>query len=178
MNSQDLNASNKPLNVQIESLVKILEHSKNLTEALQKIPKLKLPNWYLGAGCINQTVWNYLLGKELDFGISDYDLIYFDDQDLSWEAEDFYIQKGNKLFKDFPIEIQIRNQARVHLWYEQKFGKKIRVAIPAADPPDNITHAFPRPVCAAMCLVGISMTETLSRYRRQWFADAASALLS
>ena len=52
---------------------------------------------------------------------------------------------------------------------------KIRVAIPAADPPDNITHAFPRPVCAAMCLVGISMTETLSRYRRQWFADAASA---
>lgn len=46
----------------------------------------------------------------------------FDDTDLSWEAEDEVIQAGAKLFADLPTRVEIRNQARVHLWYAQKFG--------------------------------------------------------
>ncbi len=30
-----------------------------------------------------------------------------------------------KLFKDLPIEVEVRNEARVHLWYHDKFGKHI-----------------------------------------------------
>ena len=55
---------------------------------------------------------------------------------------------------------------------------KFRVAIPAADPPDNITHDpdAERPPGARppMPDADIPMTQTLSRYRRQWFADATT----
>jgi hypothetical protein len=79
-----------------------------------------LPGWYLAAGCLFQTVWNVLDGHDPDRGIRDYDLVYFDDSDLSWEAEDEVIRRcaGH----DAGVEIEVRNEARVHLWYERKFG--------------------------------------------------------
>ncbi len=80
------------------------------------------PDWYLVAGCLYQTVWNVVTGQPPESGILDYDLAYFDSSDLSWHAEDAIIQEGGRLFGDLPAPVQIRNQARVHLWYEQKFG--------------------------------------------------------
>ena len=79
-----------------------------------------LPGWYLAAGCLFQTVWNVLDGHDPGRGIRDYDLVYFDDSDLSWEAEDEVIRRcaGH----DAGVEIEVRNEARVHLWYERKFG--------------------------------------------------------
>jgi hypothetical protein len=41
---------------------------------------------------------------------------------LSWNAEDTIIRTGREAFAGLPAPVQIRNQARVHLWYEQKFG--------------------------------------------------------
>ncbi|KAI8170293.1 hypothetical protein K4K49_004978 [Colletotrichum sp. SAR 10_70] len=83
---------------------------------------LNLPNWYLAAGAVSQTIWNHMSGLPPATGIHDYDLVYFDDADLSWAAEDAAIQRGRALFADIPAEVEIRNQARVHLWYEAKFG--------------------------------------------------------
>ncbi|TVY80475.1 hypothetical protein LSUE1_G006055, partial [Lachnellula suecica] len=62
-------------------------------------PQLNLPNYYLAAGCITQTVWNYVSGLPPETGIADYDLVYYDASDLSWEAEDRVIQASRKLFK-------------------------------------------------------------------------------
>ena len=84
-----------------------------------------MPNWYLGAGGIVQTVWNIQHGFNPESGIRDYDLVYYDAGDTSYEAEDVFIQKGKKMFKDIPILVEIRNQARVHFWYEKHFGRPI-----------------------------------------------------
>jgi len=81
-----------------------------------------LPDWYLVAGCLYQTVWNVMTSRPPEAGILDYDLAYFDASDLSWEAEDAVIQAGRQAFAGLPAPVQIRNQARVHLWYEQKYG--------------------------------------------------------
>ena len=62
-------------------------------------------------------------------GIQDLDVIYFDAGDLSWEAEDAVIKRATS-FVAGPL--QIRNQARVHLWYEQHFGVPY-VALRSAD---------------------------------------------
>jgi hypothetical protein len=35
---------------------------------------------------------------------------------------DAIIKAGSQVFAGLPAPVQIRNQARVHLWYEQKFG--------------------------------------------------------
>lgn len=48
-----------------------------------------MTNWYLGAGCIAQTVWNFFHDFEptIGIGIADYDLVYHDASDLSLEAQ-------------------------------------------------------------------------------------------
>jgi len=61
-------------------------------------------------------------GQPAEAGVLDYDLAYFNDSDLSWDAEDTVIRAGNTIFAGLTAPVQIRNQARVHLWYEQKFG--------------------------------------------------------
>lgn len=93
-----------------------------VTAILERAPCLDLRNWYLVAGCLFETVWNLQHGFEPTHGILDYDLFYFDDSDTSWHAEDLVIRKCARAFGDLSCRIEVRNQARVHLWYAQKFG--------------------------------------------------------
>ena len=64
----------------------------------------------------------YSKGIHFDY-IKDYDVIYFD-RDVSYEAENKVIQAAEKLFKDLDAKVEIRNQARVHVWFEKHFGYK------------------------------------------------------
>ncbi|MHB1293458.1 MAG: nucleotidyltransferase family protein [Anaerolineae bacterium] len=82
-------------------------------------------DWYLGAGCIAQTIWNHLCHREPMADINDLDLVYFDAGDLSEEAEDACLRRVCKDL-DIPVHIDVKNQARVHLWYEKHFGYPIR----------------------------------------------------
>lgn len=79
------------------------------------------PDCWLVSGALFQTVWNVLDGRPQGHGILDYDLFYFDD-DASYEAEDRWIKKAERHFAGLPKKLELRNQARVHLWYSQKFG--------------------------------------------------------
>ena len=103
----------------------ILFKSEIISEAFKRAEQLNLPNWYIGAGCIAQTVWNHFHGFDPESFINDIDLVYFDSVDLSFEAEDGFIRKAAEYFKGFSIPIDIKNQARVHLWFEDKFGYNI-----------------------------------------------------
>jgi uncharacterized protein len=111
-----------PIDEQVTQFKAALQRNRTLTEVLGRAAAMNPPGWYLTAGCLYQTVWNVVGGQPPEAGILDYDLAYFDDSDLSWNAEDAVIQAGQKIFADLPAPVQIRNQARVHLWYEQKFG--------------------------------------------------------
>lgn len=86
---------------------------------LERLPKLGLNDAWLVSGSLFQTVWNVLTDRPLTHGIKDYDIFYFD-PDTSWEAEDEVIRRGETLFADLDVVVEIRNQARVHLWYEEK----------------------------------------------------------
>ena len=83
---------------------------------------LCLPDWLVFSGAVYQPVLNHLTGRALDYGIKDYDLGYFDASDLSYDAEDAVIRRVKAAF-DEPLRsmVEIRNQARVHLWFEAKF---------------------------------------------------------
>ncbi len=76
-------------------------------------------------------------------GIKDLDVVYFDDGDLSWEAEDTVIRRGRDVFRDFPLPVEIRNQARVHLWFEKRFGQPyapLRSATESIERYSTIAH--------------------------------------
>jgi hypothetical protein len=83
---------------------------------------LALPDWRLASGAIYQTVWNALTGRPAGHGIRDFDLLYFDGADTSYEAEDRVITRARPRFSSLPAPVEIRNQARVPLWFRQKHG--------------------------------------------------------
>jgi hypothetical protein len=117
-----MRAGQLPIQQQLAHLRAAWGRNPTLTDVLARAAGMDLPGWYLVAGCLYQTVWNVVTGQPPEAGILDYDLAYFDDSDLSWDAEDAVIKAGNEIFAGLPASVQIRNQARVHLWYEQKFG--------------------------------------------------------
>lgn len=88
---------------------------------LRLLPKLGLRDCYLTAGCLFQTVWNVQSRRSPTSGIKDYDIFYFDD-DLSWEAENAEIQRLEEAAQSIECRLELRNQARVHLWFTQRFG--------------------------------------------------------
>jgi hypothetical protein len=89
---------------------------------VERMPRLELPDCYLAAGALYQTVWHRLCGRDPNAGVEDYDINYFDATDLSWGAEAAAIRRGAELLGDLHVTLDIRNEARVHLWYEEKFG--------------------------------------------------------
>ncbi|WP_144095707.1 nucleotidyltransferase family protein [Croceicoccus sediminis] len=89
---------------------------------LDRLGEIGLPQCYLTAGCLFQTVWNVRSGRDPHWGIADYDVFYFDDSDLSYEAEDKVIRKVDAETRDIGVKVEVRNQARVHLWYADRFG--------------------------------------------------------
>ena len=104
---------------------------------LQRLPLLGAPQAWLVAGCIYQAAWNERAGRSPQSAIKDYDIFYFDASDLSWEAEDAVIQRGKAVFADLDALIEIRNQARVHLWYPQRFGAPYPTLASAQDGIDR-----------------------------------------
>jgi hypothetical protein len=89
---------------------------------LERLPPLGLNDAWLVAGCLFQTVWNIQSGRPPAEGIKDYDVFYFDDADPSYAAEDREIRRLAEAFADVDAVVELRNQARVHLWYPQRFG--------------------------------------------------------
>jgi hypothetical protein len=106
-------------------LEEILSQQRIVATMLDRAMSLDLPDWYLGAGCITQTVWNALHGYDLTFGIKDYDLIYFDAEDLSEEAERAVEGRAIELMSDLAAKVDVTNEARVHRWYEERFRRAI-----------------------------------------------------
>ena len=94
----------------------------DLMHLLERLRSLALPQWRLVAGCLYQTVWNVLTDRARGTGIKDYDLIYYDGADLSWEAEDAVIRRVAAATRDCVGPVEVRNQARVHLWFADRFG--------------------------------------------------------
>lgn len=89
---------------------------------LERARAMALPDHALMAGSVYQSVWNALTGRDPAYGVNDYDLGYFDASDLGEAAEDVVIQAGAAVFADLDAIVEIRNQARVHLWFGAKHG--------------------------------------------------------
>lgn len=88
---------------------------------LDELMRLELPDAWIVSGALVQTVWNIRTDRPIDYGIADYDVFYFD-PDTSWEAEDRVIAALQPLAAALGVRIEVRNQARVHLWYADKHG--------------------------------------------------------
>lgn len=84
--------------------------------------ELALPDAWLVAGCLFQTVWNLRSGFAPEAHIKDYDLFYFDASDLSEAAETSVGESVQRAFAHLGVQVEAKNQARVHTWYREYFG--------------------------------------------------------
>jgi len=87
--------------------------------------ELGLPNCWVVAGAVFQTFWNSAHGFSPLHGIRDIDLIYFDPDDLTEETENDNAMRINSRFHDLGVRFDVKNEARVHQWYEDRFGYAI-----------------------------------------------------
>lgn len=90
---------------------------------LERWHELALPNGWLVAGCLFQTVWNLLSGRPPEQDIKDYDLFYFDADDLSEAGEQRMQARVEQVLGDLGVMVEASNQARVHTWYPAHFGQ-------------------------------------------------------
>ena len=105
-------------------LIEIVRADPGLMHVLRTVRGLDLPDLRLVSGAVYQAVWNARTGRPAGYGIKDYDLAYFDGSDLSYAAEDVVIQQVAAAFDEpFRSQVEVRNQARVHLWFQNRFGE-------------------------------------------------------
>ncbi|MBZ9816104.1 nucleotidyltransferase family protein [Mesorhizobium sp. CA7] len=119
-----LRYSGLPFEEQRAAFLAIIAADPLLDETLARVRQLALPDWLVVSGALYNSVWNHLTGKPPGYGIKDVDLFYFDDADLSYEAEDAVIRRAAEHFAGMALPVEVRNQARVHLWYPVKFGQE------------------------------------------------------
>jgi hypothetical protein len=100
----------------------LLRSNPVVDAVLERLPALRLPDWYLGAGAVAQTVWNAAHGFPADHAIEDYDVVYFDASDLGADGERAVGDRVDAALADLGAAVDVTNEARVHLWYEGRFG--------------------------------------------------------
>jgi len=121
-----------------ENLLRAARENPLNDALLRRLPVLGLPQGFLTAGSLFQAVWNRLSDRPAAAGVRDYDVFYFDNSDLSWEAEDRVIRRVAEATVNLlpppqaapgagpgarpAATVEVRNQARVHLWYRDRFG--------------------------------------------------------
>lgn len=135
-----------------DRLREIVRATPTTWKVLETVRELDLPDWMIFSGAVYQPVWNALTGREPAYGVKDYDVAYHDDSDTSYEAEDVVIKRVAAQFEP-PLRdlVEVRNQARVHLWFEKKFG-----ADEPYPPLEDSAAALKRFVATAFC-VGVRL---------------------
>ncbi len=97
-----------------EDIEAFLASQSSITEVLNLVAELSLPDCWVAAGFIRNAIWDSLAGVDPEhFDNSDIDVLYFDAATPSVEAEKAH--EAN-LARKFPgPDWQVRNQARMHL---------------------------------------------------------------
>lgn len=92
-------------------------------DILYTVQEIRLPDWYVAAGAVRSVVWDFLHGFDTPTPVHDVDVIFFDPNNVSQEYEKEIERELSMRMKD--IEWDVKNQAAVHLWYQDAFGYTI-----------------------------------------------------
>lgn len=119
--AEHLRLAGRPHDQQLAAIEDFVRAEPVLMDVLDGLAEDGLPDHLLVAGALYNLVWNRLSGRPALAGVNDIDVFYFDPH-TSWDAEDAVIRRLGRRFAHLPLPVQVRNQARVHLWFPEKFG--------------------------------------------------------
>lgn len=101
-----------------------------LMEILALLRTLGLPDWAVAGGAIRDRTWDVLHGREAS-PPKDVDVPYFDPSDLERTGERVVESALSTARPD--VDWDVKNQAAVHLWFEDRFGVPIQAATSTED---------------------------------------------
>jgi hypothetical protein len=148
-----------------------IRRNPHVRAILSRWERLALREGWLVAGCLFQTVWNLQAGRDPAAAIKDYDFFYFDGDDLSEAGERRIQARVERELGDLGVVLEVKNQARVHLWYEAYFGHpypRLR------DARDGIDRFLVAGTCVAVRPVGGDI-ELYAPYGLQMLYDGVLA---
>jgi uncharacterized protein len=101
-------------NLYEEQLRDLVRGSAWFMEMLRAVRECDLPDCLVSGGVIRNLVWNRAHGYTDATYVKDMDVVFFDAENLSTER--------GLLARCPDVPWDAKNQAAVHLWYEEKFG--------------------------------------------------------
>jgi hypothetical protein len=136
----------EPLELELQQrLQRIVGQTPWLVEVLDAVRSLSLPDCYLAAGAIRNTVWDVLHGSISSQPHNDLDVIYFDSANSPNDAE----HTLRAALAEYTWEVT--NQASVHHWQSQATGRDI----PAYDSIATSMASWPETATA----VGVRLSD-------------------
>src|SRR3712207_2539747 len=98
----------------ISDIERLLEAHAASHALLLHVESLGLPDAWIGAGFIRNSIWDVLHGREIDvMRLADVDVLFFDPDDTSKER-DAEIERRLRILAP-SIPWSVKNQARMHL---------------------------------------------------------------
>lgn len=110
------------LAAQTGSLLACVRQNPEVYGVLERVASLGLPGVYVGAGCIAQSVWNVLWDHPPGSFLKDIDIVYFDPDE---EGDAHVSRVCDALSGQVSVPLDVTNQAYVHRWYPEHFGREI-----------------------------------------------------
>ncbi len=123
--------------------------------ALSAVRALALPDCWIGAGFLRAAVWDRLHGFAAATPLDDVDVVYFDPELATREADAAHERRLAEIWDDdaAPVPWQVRNQARMHLAKDDA---------PYTDTADALRHWLETPTAVAVRLTDRDRLELLA----------------
>jgi uncharacterized protein len=129
-----------------QELISILRSNSWFMSVLDTVRQCDPPDWLVGAGVIRNIVWDHLHGFQEPTPLEDVDVIFFDPAHLDRQRDEEVEQQLFALRPD--IRWEAKNQAAVHLWYEDTFGFAVPPLVSSEDAvgtwPETVTSVAVR----------------------------------
>jgi uncharacterized protein len=94
-----------------QDIIDLVTNNDFMMKALKVAKSANLPNWYIGAGFMRNTVWDAQHGYDLERNYNDIDIGYFDSKNVS-EEQDEKLSKNLK--NELNVSWEVVNQAYAH----------------------------------------------------------------
>lgn len=113
---------------QQNEIITIFKQDHELIAILTYLSEIELPHFYIIAGAVFQTIWNYYDHNPLHFKNKDIDIIYYDQNHLEKEDEEALKRKITDHFELLGLHytFDIHNEARMHLWKKENENQQLR----------------------------------------------------
>lgn len=115
-------------------------------EALDAVRTLALPDWAIAGGAIRDRVWDVFHERRPALP-KDVDIPYFDRADVDRTREREAERTLSAMRPD--VDWDVKNQALVHLWFEERFGTPIA---PAASTEESLSRWVETATCVGVRL--------------------------